>query len=144
MTTEELELLGLIQEECAEIIQIISKVRRFGFDSYNPYDSSGKSNHTLTTDEIGDFEALMTLLYDRGTFDPAVVRERVAWKLGKLEQHWGYKLTKPDENAELLSGLEKTLSFVQGLTKMGEDSLWRPAAAAVPVVEQAISKLKEK
>ncbi len=142
--TTELELLGLLQEESAEIIQIISKVRRFGFDSYNPYDPSGKNNKTLTTDEIGDFYAIMALLYDRGTFDPEAVQARVKWKLEKLEKHWGYKLEQPlPDNQSLIDDLTTTLSFLQRLTKQGEDSIWRPATAAIPNVERAIAALSK-
>lgn len=32
LTEKQKEILNLVQEECAEIIQIISKIRRFGFN----------------------------------------------------------------------------------------------------------------
>jgi hypothetical protein len=60
-TTEE-KLLDLLQEEAAEIIQIISKIRRFGMDSYHPDDPDKTSNRILFQREIGDFEAVKKLL----------------------------------------------------------------------------------
>lgn len=41
----EQEILDLIQEECGEIVQIISKIRRFGYNSVHP--NGGDNNLTL-------------------------------------------------------------------------------------------------
>lgn len=98
MTNTELELLGLLQEECAEVIQIVSKVRRFGYDSQNPYDPSGKSNLTLLKDEVGDVLAILKLLLQEGNLKKEEIDERVDWKLQKLDLHWGYKLPPPSED----------------------------------------------
>lgn len=53
-TKRQQELLDLLQEECAEVIQIISKIRRFGFDS----EHNGKTNADLLTQELTDFQIL--------------------------------------------------------------------------------------
>jgi hypothetical protein len=85
--SKELELLGLLQEECAEVIQIASKIRRFGMESVNPYDTSGKNNRTLLQDEIGDVKLIVALLQEMKSIDPYQIQHREIWKRGKLQEH---------------------------------------------------------
>lgn len=59
-TTKQQEILDLIQEECGEIIQAISKIRRFGLDSkFSDFD-----NHEILCRELEDFTLLKELLFD--------------------------------------------------------------------------------
>lgn len=58
------ELLGILEEECAEIIQAISKMRRFGLMSYNPTDTSKTPNITHLINEIGDVKGVIEMLQD--------------------------------------------------------------------------------
>lgn len=44
----------LVIEECAELIQILMKVDRFGWFSYNPYDPKKVPNVDLVLAEIDD------------------------------------------------------------------------------------------
>lgn len=43
-------------EECAEVIHIISKTRRFGFTNYHPKDPKKTPNYQLMLNEIDDLE----------------------------------------------------------------------------------------
>jgi len=52
------ELFGLLTEECAEVIQALSKAKRFGLD--NVY--KGKSNKTHLVQEVGDVVALIMII----------------------------------------------------------------------------------
>lgn len=81
------EALDLLQEECAEIIQIISKIRRFGFESYNPLDENKVNNHRLLNDEIGDFEHLKQYLIAALVIDPKHIKKRIAFKKEKLKKY---------------------------------------------------------
>lgn len=81
------EALDLVQEECAEIIQIISKIRRFGLDSYHPSDPEQRTNSDLFHDEIGDLDLLIELLQLDGHIDPAKIGERKTYKLEKLRKY---------------------------------------------------------
>ena len=83
----DLEMLGLLQEECAEVIQIISKIRRFGEESYNPYDPSGKSNLTLLEDEIGDVRLIVQILERRKYISEQNIGNRIIWKHDKLAEN---------------------------------------------------------
>ena len=53
--------LGVMQEECAEVIQAISKINRFGIDSYHPAHPSTTNRDNLIS-ELGDMMAMVQLL----------------------------------------------------------------------------------
>lgn len=50
----EAERLALLAEESAELIQIIGKILRHGYESYNPDDTYAGSNREQLEAEIGD------------------------------------------------------------------------------------------
>jgi NTP pyrophosphatase (non-canonical NTP hydrolase) len=84
VTDREAGFIGLLQEEGAEVIQILSKVRRFGWESRNPYIPGSKTNRQLTEDEIGDVLAVTALLVKEGAVNLDDIAKRVVWKLEKL------------------------------------------------------------
>jgi NTP pyrophosphatase (non-canonical NTP hydrolase) len=67
-----METLGILQEECAEIIQSISKYRRFG------------GNELSIEQEIGDAMCLILLLEKQGFISETGVELAVQRKLEKL------------------------------------------------------------
>lgn len=56
------EYLTILQEECAEVIQAISKIKRFGKYSRNPYLENSKNNKTTLNEEIGDLLAMIDII----------------------------------------------------------------------------------
>ena len=74
------ELLCIAQEECAEVIQAISKVFRFGAqDVYN-----GQTNVERLEEEVGDLLCMIDLLMKENIiFDENVYAAKAA-KLDKL------------------------------------------------------------
>ena len=71
------ELLDILQEECAEVVQAVSKVRRFG--------ESERNIHDLRT-EIGDVLGVLKLLMDEVSFlNPAVIEFAANAKIKKLD-----------------------------------------------------------
>jgi NTP pyrophosphatase (non-canonical NTP hydrolase) len=58
------EALGILQEECAEVIVEVSKCRRFGIDSVH-YSTNIKHSEMLEN-EIGDVLAMVDILLDQG------------------------------------------------------------------------------
>ena len=54
------EVMDILQEECAEVIQAVSKVRRFGIDNAKPY--SEHTNRDHLEEEIGDLLAMVDIL----------------------------------------------------------------------------------
>ena len=64
MNEKNREALVILQEECAEVIQEVSKCFRFGVDSVNY--KTGLSHKSMLEMEIGDMLALVDILVDQG------------------------------------------------------------------------------
>jgi len=62
LTPAKAERLTLLAEECAEVIQAITKILRHGYDSYNPCESAGLSNRQHLEREIGHVDAAFNLM----------------------------------------------------------------------------------
>ena len=54
------ERLNMLSEECAKVIQIISKIQRHGWSSYHPDDVSKTMNYHHLLKEIADVQAVIT------------------------------------------------------------------------------------
>jgi NTP pyrophosphatase (non-canonical NTP hydrolase) len=84
MTDKTSEILSILQEECAEVIQAISKINRFGLDGVNP--STSVSNRDSLINEIGDTMAMVYCLINVTNF---ITEEEIAVasdaKLNKLK-----------------------------------------------------------
>lgn len=63
MDNETREILLILQEECAEVIQAISKCFRFGPDQCKP--KSDETNIQALEQELGDLLAMIELLTDQ-------------------------------------------------------------------------------
>ncbi len=58
MNEQQKEILRIAQEECAEVIQAISKIFRFGIDEVY----QGQTNRERLAGELGDLQCMITLL----------------------------------------------------------------------------------
>lgn len=58
------ETLLILMEECAEVIQAISKCQRFGLNNIKPL--TDKTNKDHLTEELGDLAAMIDILIDQG------------------------------------------------------------------------------
>jgi len=75
------EILLITQEECAEVIQAISKVFRFGMvDTHN-----GQTNREHLEEEIGDLMCMIDIIIDNGIVSEAAVMTAKNEKLNKLK-----------------------------------------------------------
>jgi NTP pyrophosphatase (non-canonical NTP hydrolase) len=54
------EVMAILQEECAEVIQAVSKINRFGMES----EWQGITNKQSLITEIGDVLAIISILVD--------------------------------------------------------------------------------
>jgi NTP pyrophosphatase (non-canonical NTP hydrolase) len=78
------EVMDILQEECAEVIQVVSKISRFGIDNFKP--GKLKTNREHLEEEIGDVLAMIDILQkmDEVSFNN-IEAARVA-KIEKLKQ----------------------------------------------------------
>lgn len=77
------EILDILQEECAEVIQAISKIRRFGID--NTYKDGGTQREHLVQ-ELGDVTLLVELLRAHDVFTESELHAAQVRKSQKLIQ----------------------------------------------------------
>ena len=78
------EALTILQEECAEVIVEVSKIKRFGLDSVS-WKTNIPHNETLEL-EVGDVLAMVEILIDQGILDPDRVYSAINAKKEKLRK----------------------------------------------------------
>lgn len=80
------EILSILQEECAEVIQAVSKINRFGIDGKDM--TTGITNRDALVTEVGDVIAMIYCLSTIVGFvkEDELVKASDA-KIEKL-QHW--------------------------------------------------------
>lgn len=76
--------LDILQEECAEAIVEVSKIRRFGFDDVHY--KSGLSHRTHLAMELGDVLAMIDILVDQGIVERQTLENFATQKKHKLTQ----------------------------------------------------------
>ena len=76
--------LIITQEECAEVIQAVSKIMRFGFDSCYPTEDSASTKECLDM-EIGQLLCMIGILVDQGVVDEDAMMTAMEAKKIKLE-----------------------------------------------------------
>jgi NTP pyrophosphatase (non-canonical NTP hydrolase) len=84
------ESLLITQEECAEVIQSISKVFRFGFASRWPNQES-QSNREKMEEEIGDLLAMLDILVEKCIISDSNINQARINKKDKLKRWSGIK-----------------------------------------------------
>jgi len=87
MKTQIQEALDILQEECAEVIQEVSKVRRFGLDTLHY--KTGIKHSTMLEMEVGDMLALIDILVEQGILDRDGLEVATENKKEKLKQWSG-------------------------------------------------------
>jgi NTP pyrophosphatase (non-canonical NTP hydrolase) len=70
------EALVILQEECAEVIVEVSKIRRFGIDSVHY--KTGQSHKSMLEMEIGDVLAMVDIL---------LAQQIISWENIELAKH---------------------------------------------------------
>ena len=78
------EALGILQEECAEVIVEVSKCHRFGYDSVHY--KTGLLHSTMLEMEVGDVLALVDILVEQGILDRDGLAVATKNKREKLKQ----------------------------------------------------------
>lgn len=97
----EAERLALLLEECAEVVQVVGKILRHGYESRHP--NGGPTNRQLLCGEIGDVMAAKELMQDAGD---VTTMEIVGAKVAKLEKVGRYLHHQPDRANTAVSNAE--------------------------------------
>jgi hypothetical protein len=84
MQSKDKEVLSIGQEECAEVIQIISKIFRFGFDAKHP--EQVMNNRERLEEEVGDLRCMINLMISRGIIREEYVTQAENKKFEKLHK----------------------------------------------------------
>lgn len=69
LTPAEQERLACLSEECAEVIQIINKIWRHGYQSTHPDKPEGDNNRDMLTRELGHVHFWIDQLLRAGDID---------------------------------------------------------------------------
>ena len=87
------EIMLILQEECAEVTQAVSKCMRFGPDQMKP--GKDRTNLQMLEEEIGDLYAMVELLVDAkiGVTQNGITRAKKQ-KFEKLKKWSNLKITK--------------------------------------------------
>ena len=85
---DEIERLGLLAEEAAEVIQVVGKILRHGWDSTKPSDPNGPTNRENLVTELVDLSTIIGLCEGCGDFNiSGVINEMGAKKIEKLKRY---------------------------------------------------------
>ncbi|PCJ24121.1 MAG: hypothetical protein COA96_10270 [SAR86 cluster bacterium] len=88
LTPAEAERLAMLAEEAAEVIQIIGKILRHGYENFHP-DAPETTNRELLAMEVGDFTSIADKMVEVGDIPFGMV-EKYFWD--NSGSTWMYKL----------------------------------------------------
>ena len=83
LSDAEAERLAILAEECAEVIQVIGKILRHGYESRHPDDLCNTSNRILLERELGDVNAATLFMDEKGDVNRATI---AAYKRAKTKR----------------------------------------------------------
>lgn len=84
LTQAEAERLAMLAEECAEVIQVVGKILRHGYESHHP-DTPGVSNRDLLDKELLDVQTIHSVMEGRGDIKGSSVAD--------MDRNWKRKLS---------------------------------------------------
>lgn len=83
MNKQTKEVLDILQEECAEVIQAVSKISRFGLDNFKP--GKPKTNRAHLEEELGDMLAMLDILLEKEIITQSALEAAKQAKIEKLK-----------------------------------------------------------
>lgn len=89
LTEQETELLAILAEECAEVIQIIGKILRHGLNSYDPTTPLVPfiTNRDLLEKELGHIKHVQTLLTLKLVLDQSSINKSCCAKAKSIKKY---------------------------------------------------------
>ncbi len=86
LTPAEAERLDVLAEECAEIIQVVAKIKRHGYESANPLIADSETNRQALAREIGHFEMMLCEMYNLRDVDPIAINDSAVKKRATINR----------------------------------------------------------
>lgn len=86
MNSKTEEALGILQEECAEVIVEVSKIRRFGLETAHYKSDMNHTHRAMLEMEIGDVLALIDILLEQEILNQSRLDMYKQNKKDKLKQ----------------------------------------------------------
>ena len=84
ITEDSNEVMDILQEEAAEVIQAVSKIRRFGMDNAKP--GTNYTNREHLEEELGDLLAMIDILQINGIVSWGNLHTAKRAKIEKLKK----------------------------------------------------------
>jgi NTP pyrophosphatase (non-canonical NTP hydrolase) len=84
MSAKEKEVMDILQEECAEVIQAVSKISRFGIDNVKP--GKPKTNREHLEEELGDMLAMIDIMLELRVISLDNLEKAKVAKIEKLKK----------------------------------------------------------
>jgi NTP pyrophosphatase (non-canonical NTP hydrolase) len=78
------EVMDILQEECAEVIQAVSKINRFGLDNIKP--GKPKTNREHLEEELGDMLAMIDIMLEKSVISHDSLELAKQAKIEKLKK----------------------------------------------------------
>jgi NTP pyrophosphatase (non-canonical NTP hydrolase) len=82
--SNEKEILNITLEECAEVIQAISKILRFGWESTHPRDPT-YTNADHLNEEVGDLLCMIDIMIEKEMLNSEAIQKALLAKKQKLK-----------------------------------------------------------
>ena len=86
MTPAEHERLAVLSEELGEVQQVIGKILRHGYDSYNPLDDSVETNRTKLEKELADINLIVLHMISECDIDESNITTYTHRKVEKINK----------------------------------------------------------
>lgn len=86
LTPAEAERLAMLAEECAEVIQVVGKILRHGYERHHPNDPT-TTNRDLLTDELSDLWAVIEMMDGDFSLTNADAQEAAFQKKMRFTHH---------------------------------------------------------
>lgn len=96
LSPAELERLAILAEECAEVVHIIGKIVRHGYESYHPESDSSITNRKLLEKELGDLECAVLLMTQKNDISEDAITAATGEKLLRIENTMHYNAVDGD------------------------------------------------
>lgn len=99
LTPAELERLAVLSEELGEAQQIIGKILRHGYDSYNPIHPEEGTNRQMLEKELGDVRYSMIALCAVGDLSKEAIHAHAKCKAENIKPwlHHQHTETEPEQ-----------------------------------------------